>query len=390
MDLNQLKSELLSQGLCNHCLGRQFALLGTGLENYQRGYLLRNTKNLSKSDFKINNIPQDLEVGGECFLCEGAFDKLDDYTNLVVEALQDYELDTILVGTRPTDRLKKKEQQLWNDYGNQYAELLKKEFNRLIAKRVMTKLKIDSEFERADIQVVIDLETKDVNLQVSSVLIHGQYNKYTRDISQTTWNYSNNSIQQIIQQSFIKAAKAENAKFHGAGREDLDVRCLGKRDFILELMHPKKRRLDLDQLTNNLIQSQDKVEIFNLKFVQPAKKKEIKQKNVDKTYKALVQLESTVTKSELNNLESLVGMIEQRTPKRVGKTRTDKIRKREVYRVLAEKMSTKKVELIIKAEAGTYIKELISGDKNRTKPSVANILNTDAQCKSLDVISIEE
>ena len=171
MNLKQLRSELLAQGLCNHCLGRQFALLGTGLENYQRGYLVRNTRNLSKADFKINNVPQNLEIGGECFLCEGVFNELDDYTNLVVKTLEGYELDTILVGTRPTDKLKKKEQQLWNDYGNQYAELFKKEFNRLIAKRVMTKLKIDSDFKRADIQAVIDLETKDVNLQVSSILI---------------------------------------------------------------------------------------------------------------------------------------------------------------------------------------------------------------------------
>ena len=138
------------------------------------------------------------------------------------------------------------------------------------------------------------------------------------------------------------------------------------------------------------MKDQDKVEIFNLKFVQAAKKKEIKEKNPDKTYKALVQLENSVTESELNHLDDLVGIIEQRTPKRVDRTRTDKIRRREVYQVLAEKITADKIELMIKAEAGTYIKELISGDRNRTKPSVAELLKNGAQCKKLDVISIEE
>ena len=42
----------------------------------------------------------------------------------------------------------------------------------------------------------------------------------------------------------------------------------------------------------------------------------------------------------------------------------------------------------IKTEAGTYIKELISGNNGRTRPSVAFLLNTPAECKELDVIKI--
>ena len=42
--------------------------------------------------------------------------------------------------------------------------------------------------------------------------------------------------------------------------------------------------------------------------------------------------------------------------------------------------------LIIKAEAGTYIKESISGDNGRTKPSVAELLKTSAVCTRLAVV----
>ena len=39
------------------------------------------------------------------------------------------------------------------------------------------------------------------------------------------------------------------AKFHGAGREDIDVRMLGSgRTFVLEILEPKIRDLDLETL----------------------------------------------------------------------------------------------------------------------------------------------
>ncbi|MGM0501393.1 MAG: tRNA pseudouridine(54/55) synthase Pus10 [Bacillota bacterium] len=389
MDLKHKRNQLLKKDLCDHCLGRQFALLGRGLENYQRGYIVKNNKELKEEDFKAVNINTNLDVGGVCYLCEGIFDNLEKYVELVITALDNYELETILIGTRITEDLKRKEKELWAEYGAQYAEPLKKEINRLVAKRVMPQLNIDSNFRRADLQAVIDLNTDSIDLQVSSILIYGQYNKYTRDISQTVWNYSNDSIQETVQQPFIAAAEAESAKFHGAGREDLDVRCFGKREFILELMHPKKRNLDLNKLKHKLNQKQNKVEIFNLEYVQPAKKQEIKEKDADKTYKALVQLGAEVSENDLKKLSNLVGEIEQNTPQRVNSTRADKIRTRKVCWILAEKITAQKIELIIKAEAGTYIKELISGDKNRTKPNVAQMLNCEAQCERLDVIAID-
>jgi len=37
---------------------------------------------------------------------------------------------------------------------------------------------------------------------------------------------------------------------------------------------------------------------------------------------------------------------------------------------------------------GLYIKELISGDDGRTKPSISEILNTPAECIELDVLEV--
>jgi tRNA pseudouridine synthase 10 len=46
------------------------------------------------------------------------------------------------------------------------------------------------------------------------------------------------------------------------------------------------------------------------------------------------------------------------------------------------------LELTVRAQAGTYIKELVSGDGGRTTPSVAEILGTAAQSVELDVVGI--
>ncbi len=42
----------------------------------------------------------------------------------------------------------------------------------------------------------------------------------------------------------------------------------------------------------------------------------------------------------------------------------------------------------VRAESGTYIKELVSGDDGRTRPSLAEILGTPATCVALDVVKI--
>ena len=46
--------------------------------------------------------------------------------------------------------------------------------------------------------------------------------------------------------------------------------------------------------------------------------------------------------------------------------------------------------MIVKTEGGLYIKELISGDENRTKPNVGGILGVNAVCEQLDVLEVSE
>jgi len=53
-----------------------------------------------------------------------------------------------------------------------------------------------------------------------------------------------------------------------------------------------------------------------------------------------------------------------------------------------KKLDAKTLELVIECEGGLYIKELISSDESRTKPSVSEVLGTPAKCVKLDVLEV--
>ncbi len=106
-----------------------------------------------------------------------------------------------------------------------------------------------------------------------------------RGIPQTHWPHKNcrgkgceeckftgkqysTSVEELINPLFLQYSKAEKSVFHGAGREDIDARCIGTgRPFIIELKEPKVRSLDLQRIQKELVNNDgDKVEIFDLEI----------------------------------------------------------------------------------------------------------------------------
>ncbi|MHA1743108.1 MAG: tRNA pseudouridine(54/55) synthase Pus10, partial [Candidatus Heimdallarchaeota archaeon] len=78
----------------------------------------------------------------------------------------------------------------------------------------------------------------------------------------------------------------------------------------------------------------------------------------------------------------------QRTPLRVVHRRSDKYRRKRVKEISWKVLGKKKLQIKIRGETGLYIKELISGDEGRTKPSISSILDNKVKKISLDVIKI--
>ena len=75
--------------LCDCCLGRLFRQIETGSRNNQKGELIRNNLEYGEKT-----------IVGDCWLCEGLLDEIGHFANLVSEAIQEYEFDTFLIGSK--------------------------------------------------------------------------------------------------------------------------------------------------------------------------------------------------------------------------------------------------------------------------------------------------
>jgi len=81
----------------------------------------------------------------------------------------------------------------------------------------------------------------------------------------------------------------------------------------------------------------------------------------------------------------------QRTPERVAHRRADLERKRRVYGTELEQVNeeNKYFVMTVRCEGGLYVKELVSGDHGRTKPSLSGMLGQALKVQELDVIKVE-
>ena len=64
------------------------------------------------------------------------------------------------------------------------------------------------------------------------------------------------------------------------------------------------------------------------------------------------------------------------------------VRERYIYKAEPKRLSQHRVEIQITCQGGLYIKELVTGDKGRTTPNVASLLDTQATPLQLDVLDV--
>lgn len=408
--------------ICDSCLGRQFAMLSTGLTNVERGKAVKTVLSMAGSGDKalledlapsFRSARLKLGIKGEdeqCWVCLGAMTKenLEAWADKAAEALQGFEYRTFVVGTMMSGLLSENEELLLADGGSTHAEPFKSEHNREVGKLVAARTGKEADTKAPDITVHLDLAEDRVLLQVSSIYIYGRYRKLIRGIPQTRWpcrechgrgcercsgtgRMYQESVDELIKPALMAAAESEDTTFHGAGREDIDARMLGTgRPFIVEAVRPKRRSIDLVRLRDEMNrQALGKVEVSELSMANVSNVEEIKEAGFKKTYHALVKLGAPVTEEKLKSvLNELIGSVDQRTPTRVSHRRADKLRVRNVYSADLIEVTGDLVRVSINGDAGLYIKELISGDGGRTSPSLAEKLRVDAKVEELDVMEV--
>ena len=405
--------------VCDRCLGRQFAQLLTGYTNEKRGKIIRQFLaflidsgekiEVDLSNFygiKFRNVKVRSKKPKKCYVCKNFFlQKIDKMVESIVKKSKGIEFSTFLIGSVIPDDILKKEERLWERSGIEFVESIKSEINRVIGKKVkkLTKKKYDE--KNPDVTFLVNLKTGKIKIDIRSLYISGKYKKLVRGEPQTKWvcpkcrgsgcknckgkgKLYPTSVQEIIEKPFLKMAKSEMSRFHGMGREDIDARCLDYRPFVIELVEPTRRNLEIKKIEMEIDKSK-KVKVRNLKLTEKQTVRKIKSEKVDKTYLAIVDFEKPVKKEKLKELKRILEEpVLQKTPLRVLHRRVDRFRKRSVKKIKWKLLKRKRLQLKITAESGLYIKELINGDKDRTKPSVSNLLDNKVKKISLDVIKI--
>jgi tRNA pseudouridine synthase 10 len=369
---------ILERGcVCNSCLGRQFGQISTGMTNRERGIALR----------KAMGKPTDEADECRCAVCNGFFQSTEDYAKKAIDSLKGLEFRSFVVGTIMSSGLIEREESLWEDVGIEYCEPFKAESNRELGKIIERRMKKEVDEKRPDVNVILDLEKDAIRLQINPIMVSGKYRKLVRGIPQTKWDKYKETVEDLIARPFMKYSRGSGHSMHAAGREDIDARCLDWRPFVLEIKGPIKRSPDLKEM-QRAVNKVKKVMVTGLRFSDKEEIVRIKSMRSDKTYRAIAVFENPLESGDLEKIMGITGKIRQKTPRRVLHRRADKTRIRKVKEISCRRINNKKLEIVIKGEAGLYIKELVTGDSGRTRPSVSEILDNPAKVEELDVIKI--
>ena len=497
---------LVRIGCCDSCLGR----LG-GKKRYDQSIIQSGEEiraNVVKGNSHLSNIRDEIPL---CPFCENLFEEVDLLTDIIYDSISPYQFKRLQLGARfPKSQIEDEDSQR-KRYGAAGSDGLKTGLVAEIAKRLNQRLEgVTLVNDKPEILALIDVLTLSVDLDVRAHYMYGRYRKLERGIPQTRWpcrackgrgcercemtglQYAK-SVQDLIGNPLLSIFGSEEHAFHGMGREDIDVRCMGRgRPFVIEMKEPRLRKTDpieLMKLINDnaegsieitSLRDSNRSEVVRLKDT-PAEKSytirfkllplneaeytvltapldltkenkgrsknkrkrrgdnkrdntkplpsEIETENVKPSKDKLMlmkkpelvtlctelSVKKSGTKDELierilnveepeietfdlpedefivNSILSLEGVkLAQRTPERVAHRRADLVRRRTVFEVhqpVIEIMDdgTREIEVTMRCESGTYVKETVHGDSGRTQPSIASLLKAKCEVIWLDV-----
>jgi tRNA pseudouridine synthase 10 len=388
----------VDRGLCAECFGRLFGRLGHGLTNPERAR--RFTEALGHPP--LGDAP-------DCPVCSGLFSRLPVWVERARRAAEGFEWHRFTCGSRWDPERLAREEALWIEVGTEWGESARSAFNRELGKKVEAASAAAGVTDRPDVVFLADLPVGRVEVTVLPIYVRGRYRKLDRTLPQTRWPCRRcrgrgcttcggtgktypTSVEEVIAAPFLGATGAEGSRFHGMGREDIDARMLGRgRPFVLELLRPRRRSVDLDEMAHALARDAvGRVEVLELAMSDAPEVIRVKEASPEKSYRVGVTGDVPVAKvNEALDLATRQA-IAQRTPRRVAHRRADRVRTRRVVAARVVEATEGRFTLDLRTEAGTYVKEWVEGDDGRTEPSLASLVGVPLKVEFLDVLEIHD
>jgi len=201
-------------------------------------------------------------------------------------------------------------------------------------------------------------------------------------------------------------------KFHASGREDMDVRMLLRphtkgRPFCLQIIDAMRPIVSEDQLQgfvksvnagsaepNPLWYGENEkgVGISTDFAMVPALAFSTLQSDTEtkiKHYGCYCWSEQALPDDWTLSIPTLPLTIAQKTPIRVLHRRANLVRDREILAVQATRLDEHHFRLELSTQAGTYVKEFVHGDLQRTNPSISTIMGCKTNLLKLDCEGIQ-
>ncbi len=388
----------LDRGLCPECFGRLLGRVGHGLSNPER------TERL----LPLLRAPLPPRSGA-CTGCSDIFARLDVWVERGLRSVEGFEWHRFTCGSRWEPEMLAREENLWMQVGTEWGESARSAFNREWGKALEARTGASGGPDRPDIVFLADLAVGRVEPTILPLYVRGRYRKLDRTIPQTHWPCRRcrgrgcdacagtgktypTSVEELVGAPLLTAAAASETRFHGMGREDIDARMLGRgRPFVLELVRPHHRTIDLATLAPEIARSSGgRVEVDGLRAAEATDVVHVKEAAPEKSYR--VGVVGTVPVAKVNeSLEVATGRaIAQRTPTRVAHRRSDRVRARRIVSARVIEAADAGFTLEIRTEAGTYVKEWVEGDGGRTEPNLAGLVGVPLKVGFLDVLDVHD
>ena len=311
---------LVRIGTCNHCLGRVGGKKRFGQSDLESGIEIRNS--VIEGD---STMAQAREVEPLCPFCENLIEEAPLLAQLIKEAVGERECFRLQLGARIPKDQTEAEDHLRKRFGAGGSAPLKSSLVEEVARQLKeidfgVKLVID----KPEILTLIDVLTLTVELDIRSHYVYGRYRKLARGIPQTKWPCRSckgrgcqkcdqtglqyqSSVQGLIGDPLLEIFGSKEHAFHGMGREDIDVRCLGRgRPFVIEMKRPMKREVDSEMIMKLINEAAGgQLEVSDMRPSNRSEVVRVKDTPAEKSYTILYRIEA-LTQTELDVLTQVL------------------------------------------------------------------------------------
>ncbi len=421
--LDQAVEVIKNYPLCDRCLGRLFASLGTGLTNVERGLSLKiliamhiHSRIVAGEDAYMDLLKQlSINAGGPflklyrklsneevpgrltCYICGDRFnDVVEEYVEKVAKILRSYDVETFLIGFRDPVEMEEAQQEIVDRFRLEHWEKVKEELKREIGKAVMSRYGYRAKYEDPDVVVEIDPVRDEVRAVFPSEIYVARLRKYARDLHIDSKALYGNSIESVLSEKASGVFEAEYISIKPSARIYPGYRVIGSGLSVsVEIHSPKRRFRDVKSVEDALNIDPER---YSLEIISRVRRRNIGElggyiRRI--VYRVLVHFDSECIRDKAVEYvaEKIYGLssevIAQRTPSRMLRWKYDYTRYGRVKVVDVLGVSRGLFEVVLVSDKNLYIEEVVSGDYGRTEPSVSSVVGCGATPVKIDVLGAE-